>query len=207
MGIQQSLRRAIIAGAFAPGYRLREIPLAEYFGVSTTPVREALRQLQAEGLVTFFPRRGAVVVAMSASEVRELYEIRTVLETHAVQQAAARALTVAELGRVRAIAQQQRDMAAAGQVPPAPVDADFHRELAALGGNAAMAGLIERATRQIETVLARRQSVVEDGLRTAAAAHLAILERVEAGDAAGARELMHEHLSSACEMVLASLND
>lgn len=204
-GIQQALGTAITSGAFPPGYRLREIPLAQHFGVSSTPVREALRQLENDGLVTFYPRRGAVVVAISSAEVTELYEIRTVLESHAVRTAAQSRPSAAKLAKAREIAEQQKVFADTGEVPTRPIDADFHRELALLGGNAMLAGLIEKATRQIETVQARQQSVILNGMASAAAAHLAIVAKVAAGDADAAEELMRAHLNSACEMVLATL--
>ena len=205
VAIQESLRDAIISGTFAPGDRLRETPIAAHFGVSSTPVREALRQLEAEGLVTLFPRRGAIVVAMSSTEVRELYEIRLLVEPHTTRQAALRAPSAAELEKAQRIADHQAKMATKGRIPSPPVDADFHRELALLGGNSAMAALVERVTRQIETVQSRSPHVVKDGLAHAAEAHLAILESVGEGKAERAGALMEEHLRTACDLVMDTL--
>src|SRR6187402_1183909 len=83
--VREALRRAISAGELAPGIQLRQDELAEKFGTSRIPVREALRQLEAEGFVTFLPNRGAVVSDLSVDEVVELLEIRIALECHALR--------------------------------------------------------------------------------------------------------------------------
>ena len=83
--VREALRRAISAGEMAPGFQLRQDDLAERFGTSRIPVREALRQLEAEGFVTFLPNRGAVVSDLSIDEVIELLEIRIALECHALR--------------------------------------------------------------------------------------------------------------------------
>lgn len=74
------IRDMIVSGQLKPGDRLRQDELATTFGVSTMPIREALRQLQAEGLVTFQPRRGAAVASLSVSDYEEIYRIREALE-------------------------------------------------------------------------------------------------------------------------------
>ncbi|WP_416673102.1 GntR family transcriptional regulator [Egbenema bharatensis] len=85
--IADALRQAILYGVFAEGQSLRQDEIATQFGVSRIPVREALRQLEVEGLVTFFPNRGAVVTVLSIAEVQEIVEIRIALETTALQYA------------------------------------------------------------------------------------------------------------------------
>lgn len=83
--VRDELRRAIGAGELAPGTQLRQDELAERFGTSRIPVREALRQLEAEGFVTIQPHRGAVVSTLSLDEVLELMDIRIALECHALR--------------------------------------------------------------------------------------------------------------------------
>jgi DNA-binding GntR family transcriptional regulator len=78
--VLDNLRQAILNRHFAPGARLIERELVELTGVSRTSIREALRELAAEGLVTTIPNRGTVVASMSAEEARQLYEVRSVLE-------------------------------------------------------------------------------------------------------------------------------
>lgn len=83
--IAEALRESIMQGELAAGEQLFQDEIAKQFGVSRIPVREALRQLEAEGLVTFYPHRGAVVTELSAIEVQEIYEIRVALETMALR--------------------------------------------------------------------------------------------------------------------------
>jgi DNA-binding GntR family transcriptional regulator len=86
--VVDGIRDMILNGHLKPGDRLRQDELAGTFGVSTMPIREALRQLQAEGLVTFRPRRGATVASLSVSDYEEIYRIREALETLACRWAA-----------------------------------------------------------------------------------------------------------------------
>jgi DNA-binding GntR family transcriptional regulator len=86
--IAARLRQAIIAGDLPPGSRLMEPELARRLGVSRTPLREAIRQLEAEGLVTAVPRMGSFVSEVSPQDVEETYAIRAVLEGLAARQAA-----------------------------------------------------------------------------------------------------------------------
>jgi DNA-binding GntR family transcriptional regulator len=88
--VAASLRDDIVSGLLESGTRLRQVELAQRFGVSTTPVREALAALQNEGLVRVHPQRGAVVFVPSADELREHYEIRAALEALAARRAAER---------------------------------------------------------------------------------------------------------------------
>lgn len=78
--VLDALRRAIVSGRLAPGQRLIERQLIEMMGVSRTVIREALRQIEAEGLIEIIPNKGPVVRALSADEARDLYRIRAVLE-------------------------------------------------------------------------------------------------------------------------------
>jgi DNA-binding GntR family transcriptional regulator len=86
--VVDGIRDMILNGHLKPGDRLRQDELADTFGVSTMPIREALRQLQAEGLVIFRPRRGAIVAKLSVSEYEEIYRIREELEILACRWAA-----------------------------------------------------------------------------------------------------------------------
>lgn len=98
------LRDAILNGTLAPGQKLRQETLAELIGVSRLPVRSALIQLEADGLVEFHDRKGAVVKALSASQAREVYEIRSLLELEALRLSMAD-MTPERLERLVALAQ------------------------------------------------------------------------------------------------------
>lgn len=83
--VRDGLRASILAGAFEAGHQLRQDEVAEQFGTSRIPVREALRQLESEGLVIFHPNKGAVVKGLSLEDVLEMLDIRVALETRALK--------------------------------------------------------------------------------------------------------------------------
>lgn len=88
--VAERLRLAIVTGRFRPGQQLRERELCELTGVSRPSLREALRQLEAEGLITTAPHRGLVVTALTLEEVAQLYDLRRVLENFAAREFARR---------------------------------------------------------------------------------------------------------------------
>ena len=88
--VVDNIRQAIISGQFPAGMRLMELQLAEEMGVSRTPVREAIRKMELEGLVVMIPRRGAYVADISIKDINEVYEIRTALDVLAAGLAAER---------------------------------------------------------------------------------------------------------------------
>ena len=96
------LRHAILEGVLAPGERLRAEALAERFGTSRTPIREALGSLEVEGLIELQPRRGAVVRPFDSDDLLDLYEVRALIEPFAAARAATR-LAQAELDRINEI--------------------------------------------------------------------------------------------------------
>jgi DNA-binding GntR family transcriptional regulator len=85
--VTNALREAILSGDLRPGERLRQEPLADQLRVSRIPLRDALRRLETEGLVQFGPRRGAHVTALAPDDVREIYELRILLEERAIRHA------------------------------------------------------------------------------------------------------------------------
>src|ERR1051325_1357293 len=102
------LQARVLNGELASGTRLRQEALAEEFGVSRTPVREALRKLQASGLVELRPHRGALVRGLSPREIRDAYEVRAELEALAAEVAALR-IRPEQLDRLRRAQGQFRD--------------------------------------------------------------------------------------------------
>ena len=102
--VESVLREAIVSGALQPGRRLTERELTQMTGVSRTLVREALRQLEAEGLVSVIPNKGPIVRELTAREAAEIYDIRAVLEALAARQFALHA-DVAAMGRLHKAAQ------------------------------------------------------------------------------------------------------
>ena len=107
----ESLRRAIVAGELRPGERVRQDEVAERLGVSLAPIREALAVLEQEGQVTYRPRRGYVVTELDLADLRELYELRELLE----ERAARRALPLLDEDALERIELAARDCVAASE--------------------------------------------------------------------------------------------
>lgn len=206
-GIQLALREAIIKGELSAGYRLREIPLAEHFGCSTTPVREALRRLEHEGLVKVHPRRGAEVMSVTAAEVGHLYEMRIVVECYAVRKAAELRPKKAELAEVRHVLDEQQQLIDTDDENHHRLDAEFHRELIALGGNPVIAEWVERAVRQIEAAQARFHAVVKGDLERTYKAHAAIVSAVAKGRPDRPESLMRDHLELVAQVVTSAIEE
>lgn len=111
----EGLRRALVSGDLAPGDRVRQEEIAELLGVSLAPVREALATLEQEGQLTYRPRRGYFVTELDLGDVREIYELRALLE----DRAARRALPLLDeeaLGRIEIYARECVEASAAGDV-------------------------------------------------------------------------------------------
>lgn len=124
--ILETLRDAIISGNISSGSRVSEPELAERFGISRTPIREAFRQLASEGYLTIRPRKGAVVTAYTPRDVSEFYAIKSILEGYAARLACNR-LTDREIDRLQAINEKLEELANQNDVKQFfKVHNDFH---------------------------------------------------------------------------------
>lgn len=199
--IRDSIYAAITSGALEPGTRLREIPLSQHFGVSTTPVREALRRLEYEGLVEVSPRRGAVVTALDEATVRDLYDLRLILETAAVKLAAG---ADQPLDRVRELMSAMDNyIDEQPQVTFHRLDVELHRAISDLGGNRELAMNVEHVHRRIQAV--RVRFAVPGRLRKAHDEHAEIVAAIDAGNRRAAERAIRVHILSAKDNVLSSL--
>lgn len=108
--ILESIRDSILKGQLKPGEKVAEPELAERFGISRTPIREAFRQLESEGYLTVIPRKGAVVTSLSEQDVEEYYAIKSILEGYAAQVAALR-MTEKDIERLEAINDRLQQLA------------------------------------------------------------------------------------------------
>ena len=121
-----TLRQASLKGELKPGERLLEIALAEKLGVSRTPVREAMRKLEQEGLVVMIPRRGAQVASITEKDLNDVLEVRIALENVAIEKAC-KLITEEELGRLWVAAREfERTRAEGNLVRLAEADVAFH---------------------------------------------------------------------------------
>ena len=131
----RTLRKRIVAWQYPPQFQLIEEALVNEFGVSRSPIRQALTHLAAEGLLERLPRRGFRVKQMQLRDVEELYEFRLALETQVVQALANKGLPQQELFRLQAMWQDPMKLADHDISALASLDEDFHAGLAQAHGN------------------------------------------------------------------------
>ncbi|SLN56823.1 HTH-type transcriptional regulator LutR [Roseisalinus antarcticus] len=189
----RTLIAEIDSGALKPGDRLVETELAARLGRSRTPIREAIRQLEADGMVTHVPRIGAVIRTLDYSEITELYEMRTVLEGTAAR-FAARAASEIDLGEIRSINEEMRASTDIGVLLTA--NRQFHAVLL----NAARNRFLVRSVEAIQkTLLILGPSTMEEAGRasTAIEEHDRIIAALEARDPAAAEAAMRVHIQNA----------
>ena len=140
--ILEAIRDAILKGDLKPGEKVAEPELAERFGISRTPIREAFRQLESEGFLTVIPRKGAVVSALSERDVQEYYEVKSILEGYAAE-LAAKNLSEKELAKLESINQRLKKLANDGDVKAFyKVHHEFHETFLKAAGNSKLYELI-----------------------------------------------------------------
>jgi DNA-binding GntR family transcriptional regulator len=124
--ILENIRDAIVAGSLKAGSRVSEPELAERYGISRTPIREAFRQLESEGYLTVIPRRGAVVSSFSPKDVEDFYAIKSILEGYAARQACEK-LNDKDLDRLQAINDRLAELARQNNIKHFfKIHSDFH---------------------------------------------------------------------------------
>jgi DNA-binding GntR family transcriptional regulator len=129
-----AIRSAILSKEIPPGARLREADMATRMGISRAPVREALRQLEQEGLVEFFPHRGAVVVGVPEAEIDAIYELRALIEQKAIERACP-LITDEQLGRLAALIDAMQSALDASDIEAlAERDLEFHGVIVEVAG-------------------------------------------------------------------------
>lgn len=192
--VYERLCQDIQSGVLAPGSRLREAEIAERLLVSRTPVREAIRRLEAEGLVDHLPRSGAAVRRLDYSETMELYEMRTVLEGTAAR-LAARAASEVELEELAAINDDMR--ASEGQPERLfRLNRQFHRRLIEAARNRFL--LKSMATVENTLLILGASSMYRPERATAAVAeHAEVLDALIARDGPRAEAAMRRHMERA----------
>jgi DNA-binding GntR family transcriptional regulator len=193
--IVEPMRRAIVLGELPPGLHLEEPALAQKFGVSRIPIREALLRLEHEGLVRVEPRRGAFIVGMTEEDVHDVYELRSLIEGRAASRAAAR-IGPEGLARLEALAAQM-DEALRRRDPTAMIEPDvqFHRELAVAAGSRQLLAGWERLSGLIRTILSVTDSVHYGASPNAVHGHQLIIEALARRDADLAEREVIAHLA------------
>ena len=191
--VAHALRAAVVAGELAPGEVYSAPGLAARFGVSVTPVREALLDLAREGMVTAVRNKGYRVTALDESTLDDIHHVRELLEVPAVVSLAGR-VTAAELAALHETAQEIEDCARTGDVV-GYVEADrrLHLELLRLAGNDLLVDLV--ADLRTRTRLYGLTRLADDGgLVDSAREHVRLLDALGRGDAASVEQLVRGHL-------------
>lgn len=187
------LMMAIEDGQFRPGDRLREVEVAERLGLSRTPIREALRRLEAENIIEHRPRIGAVIRTLGRTEVVELYEMRLVLERTAAEMAAKHAIEA----EVDALSVLNDEIAQAAQNPAqaAAINQRFHRAIYMAARNRF---LLESARGLNNALLLLGPTTLADEARIATVVrqHNQIIDAIGAGDVDAAGAAAEAHLQT-----------
>jgi DNA-binding GntR family transcriptional regulator len=196
------LKDTVLSDPAMQGQFVNEQALADEIGVSRTPIREALLLLAAEELVQLMPKRGAYIAPVGGREIRELFEIRAMIECYAARRAIE--LDVVPLEQMRAELDGQRELSGEEQAR-AFIDRDhgFHAALVCSVGNDMLSKTYDALrARQIRAGIVALFS--SGGRRKAVLAeHEAILDALAAGDAAAAESAIKEHLSATQQVLLA----
>jgi DNA-binding GntR family transcriptional regulator len=195
--VADAVRAALVAGSMTSGEVYSAPQLAERFGVSVTPVREALLELVRDGLLVAVRNRGFRVADPTEVELDATSEVRLLLEPAAAARAAGQPAErrAAAEQRLRAAARAVIDAAEAGDVVAhVRSDREFHAALLDLAGNAVLSETVLRL-RDRSRLYGRDSDIAQDTLRQAAVEHDRLVDLVLAGDADGARELMAGHVA------------
>jgi DNA-binding GntR family transcriptional regulator len=204
--VEDRIRSAISTGRFRPGQRMRERELCGLLGVGRTSVREALRQLEAEGLITATPHRGPVVSTITYEEAQQLYAFRAVLESYAGQEFARRG-SAAEMASLRAaVAKFEKVAAGSDQQQLLEAKTRFYSILMEGSGNIFVKQTLTQLHNRIN--LLRMTSMSRPGRLAHSVAELKeIYEAIRSRDTARAAAACRHHIEMAAEAALAYLRD
>ncbi|MGI5196470.1 GntR family transcriptional regulator [Streptomyces sp. CA-288835] len=188
------VKQGVLERRYEGGTLLTEGELAEAVGVSRTPVREALLKLEVEGLIKLYPKKGALVLPVSAQEIADVVETRQLVEEHAIRKAVPASPALIE--RLTQLLEKQRQQAEAGDLAAAAVtDRCFHAEIVRSGGNEILSRLYDQLRdRQLRMGVAVMHAH-PDRVTKALTEHREILEVLRSGDAEAAVALVHRHVS------------
>ena len=196
----RKLREDILSGVYEDQEELREITIGEEMGVSRTPVREALRQLELEGLVTIIPNKGAYVTSIKAKDVADIYHVRSMLEGLCARWATEH-ITDEQIGRLEEILvlsefHVQRGNGDTAQV--SELDGKFHQVLYEASDSRILEHVLSDFHKYVQ--MARTMSVgAKERAERSIEEHRAILEAIKQKDAGRAERLANEHIMKVME--------
>ena len=202
----QTLRQAILKGELKPGERLMEIQLAQKLGVSRTPVREAIRKLELEGLVLMIPRKGAEVAEITIKDLEDVLEVRAALEELAVCDACENITEEQILALKEAADNFQAALESDDLVKCAETDMAFHEIIYSATNNKRLLQILNNLREQMyryrmEYVkdIRQRSNLVEE--------HRELLDAISSRDSIKAKELMKTHLLNQQQEVINNIQE
>ncbi|MCB6285032.1 MAG: GntR family transcriptional regulator [[Clostridium] scindens] len=196
-----TLRQAILRGELKPGERLMEIQLANKLGVSRTPIREAIRKLELEGLVLMIPRKGAEVAEITEKSLRDVLEVRRALEELSVQLACEK-ITKEEIRELERVAKEFQQVVKSSDITEiAEVDVRFHDIIYTATDNQKLIQLLNNLREQMYRY--RVEYLKRDGVfPQLIAEHEAIIRHIENNEKEKATEVMCRHIDNQVEAVI-----
>ncbi|WP_073223322.1 GntR family transcriptional regulator [Streptomyces sp. NBRC 110465] len=194
------IKEAVLDRRYEGGTLLTEGDLADAVGVSRTPVREALLRLEVEGLIKLYPKKGALVLAVSAQEIKDVVETRLLVEEFAARKAVPASPRLIE--RLEQLLEEQRQLAEAGDLAAVAVtDRCFHAEIVRHAGNEILSRLYDqlrdRQLRMGVAVMEAHPGRIEANITE----HAELLGAISAGDADGAARVVRRHVGRVRELV------
>lgn len=200
----QTLRQAILKGELQPGERLMEIKLAERLGVSRTPIREAIRKLELEGLVVMIPRKGAAVANITEKDTKDVLEVRRTLEMFAVEVACER-ITEEQLVQLKEAAKEfEASKGSMDLIRIAETDMSFHEIIYEATHNERLVQMLNNLR---ENMYRYRIEYLKDPnyYDSLVKEHRDILNAIEAGDKERAGVCMRDHIDNQQFAVISKL--
>lgn len=200
-----ALREAILTGELKPGQALIEMDLSKQLGVSRAPIREALSILNSEGLLETIPYHGTTVRRLTKTDIEELYSMRVLLETFAVEHI----INVNNSDHVQILKENYEQMVKAGNDNDLKavneIDREFHDALIAISGHSLLMSMwqtVAMRVRQVMTLTNMRNSDLTQIARN----HLPLIEAIQQGSLSEAKKLLREHIASAGNLIAEDWN-
>lgn len=203
--VAERLRQRIFAHELTPGTWIDEQKLAEQYGISRTPLREALKVLASEGLVELKPRRGCYVTEISPQDLDDIFPLMAMLEGRCAAEAVTKASNH-DIALLKSIHDQLESAARDGRIDAFfEANQEFHKKIQELAGNRWMLSVIQDLRKVLK--LSRLHSLSLEGrLQQSLDEHRVIMAAFEARETGKAEKLMHDHLLSGRE-ALAKMED
>ncbi len=199
--VYEDLKLRILTGNIEPGTRMMEVELAEDMGVSRTPIREAIRKLEKEGLVTIEPRRGAYASQISTDDMVEILEVRQTMEGFAAQVAAEK-IDAERLKEIQETEAAYREAVESGNTQGMIFyDSKFHRLIVEASRNKTLMQMTET----LQELSLRFRYLYYDDFKRAKKMpeeHVRIIEAIKAGDSEGAKNAVDIHIGGLKQAVI-----